>query len=92
MTSVGTLQAFGNNKPLQTIEEAANSEHEPSIQGESRLLQYQDIYYNQAVKLAAEEWHSSTSDPLVRFDEGRASPRTDARLRSPIPQFAPRAR
>jgi adenosine deaminase len=92
MTSVGALQAFGNNKPLQTIEESANSEYESSIQGESRLLQYQDIYYNQAVKLAAEEWHSSTSEALVSFDEGRASPRTEARLRSPIPHFGPRTR
>jgi hypothetical protein len=86
MANVGPLEAFGNNKPLPTIEEAANSEYESSIQNDSRMLQYQDIYYNQAVKLAAEEWHSSTSD------EGRASPRTEARLRSAIPHFGPRTR
>ncbi|KAF7504264.1 hypothetical protein GJ744_002522 [Endocarpon pusillum] len=81
MSNVGALHAFPSNKPLHTIEESGHSDYEPTERGDSRLQEYEDIYYNQAVRLAAEEWQASASDNSSRSDEGPASPRADARSR-----------
>ncbi len=81
MSTVGALHDFTTNNPLHTIVESGHSDYEPSDRGDSRLRSYEDIYYNQAVKLAAEEWQASTSDISGRSDEDHAHPRTDARSR-----------
>ena len=83
MSNVVGLHAFSNNEPLQTIVEAANSDYELTEPGESRLLQYEDIYHSHPARLGgAEEWQSSTSESSERVDEDRGSPPVGARLRA----------
>jgi hypothetical protein len=83
MSNVVALHAFSNNEPLQTIVEAANSDCEPTEPGESRLLQYEDIYHTQVARLGgAEEWQSTTSDGSFRVEEDGSSPTMGPRLRS----------
>lgn len=82
MSNAGALQAFSNNKPLQTIAEAANSDYASTERGDSRLQQYEETQQPWVAKSGTEEWQSSRSDTSVRFDQGRSSPRIDVPLRT----------
>jgi hypothetical protein len=80
MSNVVSLHAFSSNKPLQTIEESANTEYDSLSHRDPRIKQWEDIY--QPAKPGSEDWQSTASDSSDRIDEPRDSPRTEARLRS----------
>ncbi len=90
MSNAGGLHGFSNNRPLQTIIEAVNSDYEPAEPHNSLLLPHGDIRRPQAAQSGTEEWESTTSDSSVGLDEVRASRKTDAPIRSHV--IRPRTR